>query len=120
MADSYSTLRPLIDGKILTIKLLDRRLVEPEHIQRVGDEVKTVLHAFDQRKVILDFEVVEFLSSSMLSVIITAHAIVGDRDGEMVVADLSKDLLKMFKMMRLHTRIPVHKTVDKAKKALAD
>jgi len=120
MADQFSTIEPVVDGSMVVIHLLDRRLVEQEHVHRVDSEIQRAIRESKEKAFVLDFDKVEFMSSAMLGAIITAHAMMRAREARLCVCNLTKDLQKMFKMMKLDTRIPVHKSLEKAKSDLAN
>ncbi|HMO87143.1 MAG TPA: STAS domain-containing protein, partial [Lacipirellulaceae bacterium] len=51
---------------ILTIRILDERLVDPEVIKRVFDDLIALLGKTDEQQVVLDFASVKFMASAML------------------------------------------------------
>ncbi|MCL4210334.1 MAG: STAS domain-containing protein [Phycisphaeraceae bacterium] len=119
MPSSYTTLRLTTDQSVTILTMLDRRLVEPEHVQRVSGELNEAIKAAPHPVVVINFEKTEFLSSSMLGAIVVAQALVEDRRGRLALCGLTPDLRKLFKMMRLDSRVTIHDTRDDAVEALS-
>lgn len=118
MNQPYTTIRPLVSGDVLTLNLLDRRMVESDHVARFEQEVTDAIRSRSQTNVILNFDAVEFLSSAALSALITTRALVDERGGRLAICNLSKDIGKMFKITKLDSQLKVHASLEKARAAL--
>jgi anti-anti-sigma factor len=119
MPDTYATFDVLIAGKVATFALRDRRLVEPDHIQRLQNELLDAVRSIDTPGVVVNFEKVEFLSSGVLGAVISLGAAASDAGRQLALCCLSKDILKVFKMMRLDSRLTITKTLEGAREAVS-
>lgn len=111
----YTTFQVLVDGPVATLSIRDRRLIEPDHVQRLQNELIEAVRTLEARGFVADFTNVEFLSSAVLGAVIAVNAAAGDRGANLALCGLSKDILKVFKMMRLDTRLSICKTLADAK-----
>jgi len=119
MPAAYATFDVLVSGKVATFALRDRRLVEPDHIQRLQNELLDAVRSVDTPGVVVNFEKVEFLSSGVLGAVISLGAAAADAGRQLALCCLSKDILKVFKMMRLDSRLTIAKTLDDAREAVS-
>lgn len=65
-------------------------------------------------KMILDFEKLEYLSSSGLRVIIAVEKKLKDRDGKLVLSNMSQPVENLFNITRLYDLFTIRKTLSEA------
>jgi anti-anti-sigma factor len=94
--DSYSK------DDILTIRLSDERLVDPEHIKRVFDDVMALLGKTEERQVVLDFSPVKFMASAMLGKLVQLQKKCDEFKAKLKLAAVSPDILEVFKITKLN------------------
>ncbi len=69
-------------------------------------------------QLIISFDKVEYLSSTMLSVLVRINAAVDQQKGKVVLANLDPELMKVFTLMKLDKKMKICKTTDDALSAL--
>ncbi len=114
MLKSPSTISTRTVGDVLVISVLDRRLVEQDHIDRLSRDVSDAVKAAGASNVIVDFQRVEFLSSSAISVLIQLNNRLRENSGALTVAGLCPPLQQVFKIMKLQKMMKICETVEQA------
>lgn len=99
---------------VIVIDLLDRRIVEHSHIENVAHELFRVAECDEGPNLIINFEHVEFLSSTMLSVLVALLSTTNKHGGEIRLAGLSENLQSVFRMTKLINIFLFHDDVDAA------
>lgn len=101
-------------GAITIVEFLDRRLIDTARIEALGEQVMDVVNAATAIKLIIDFSKVEYLSSTMLNVLIAIDNAVKRKNGRLMLANLDPELQKVFTLMKLNKVMKICKTVDDA------
>lgn len=110
-------------GAITIVEFLDRRLIDTARIEALGAQIMEMINANPiapgaALKLIISFEKVEYLSSTMLNVLIGIENAVKRAKGQLVLANLDPELQKVFKLMKLDKVMKICKTTDDALSAL--
>ena len=101
-------------GAITIVEFLDRRLIDTARIESLGSRVTDLINEKNAVKLIINFEKVEYLSSTMLNVLIALDTAVKRKKGKLVLANLDPELQKVFTLMKLNKVMTICKTVDDA------
>lgn len=114
---SDMTVRQL--GTITVVEFLDRRLIDTARIEALGAQIVELINANPTApgsplKLLINFEKVEYLSSTMLNVLIGIDNAVKRAKGQLVLANLDPELQKVFKLMKLDKVMKICKTTDEA------
>lgn len=107
-------------GAITIVELLDRRMIDTARIEALGARVTDLINNANAAKLIINFEKVEYLSSTMLNVLIALDTAVKRKKGKLVLAHLDPELQKVFALMKLNKVMTICKTVDDAMSAMKD
>jgi anti-anti-sigma factor len=94
----------LVISKVADVTVADFRnaaVLDGETVERIGNALYQLVDAQAQRKIVLDFTNVRFLSSTMLGVLIALHKKAAAIKGMVVLCGLKPDLYKVFKIMKL-------------------
>ena len=109
--DSMTTSIPHLDVKMisdaLVLKFTCTDMTDAAFINRLGDEIYQIVKGIENPKVVVDFAVVERLSSATLGMLVALRKIVTKHDGQMRVTNIAKDLIEIFKMTRLDVTLQV-------------
>ena len=89
------------DG-ILTIRIQDERLVEPEQLRRLFEDVNTLVGKSDSEQIILDFSGVKFMASAMLGKLVALQKKVQEFRAKMKLCCVAPEILEVFKITKLH------------------
>jgi anti-anti-sigma factor len=87
---------------ILTIRILDERLVDPEQIKRLCDDLMTLLGKSDETQVVLDFAHVKFMASAMLGKLVQLQKKCVEFKAKLKLASVAPEILEVFKITKLH------------------
>lgn len=92
-------IHPIRDVTIVNFN--ETTILDTHQIEKIGQELYTLVDERACRKIILDFEKVRMLSSSALGVLITLRKKAEAIKGTVVICSMRKELLQMFKITRL-------------------
>lgn len=101
-------------GAVTIVEFLDRRLIDTARIEALGEKVAEVIDAAPNIRLIISFEKVEYLSSTMLNVLIGIENAVKRKKGQLALTNLDPELQKVFTLMKLNKVMTICKTVDDA------
>jgi anti-anti-sigma factor len=104
---------------ILTIRLTDERLVDPEVITRVFDDVLAVLGKSEDRNVVLDFSTVKFMASAMLGKLVQLQKKCQEYKAKLKLAAVSPDILEVFKITKLNKVFDIQPDEATARKSFS-
>ncbi len=96
----------------------DRRLLDEATIDLVGNQLYSLVDDHGFHKVVLDFNDVEYMSSSALGKLIKFHKKVLSVDGSLRLCNLKPELQKIFKVLALHKVFKIDKNRDKSIKKI--
>ena len=103
----------------IIIELLDHRIVDYTLIQSLSKELLQISDCAINHHLIIDFQNVENLSSTMISVLVALKAQMQTLGQQMRLTGLSKHLLSVFKLTRLNRILGIHADVESALASLA-
>ncbi len=83
-------------------------------IERMSRELYDLVDQQDRRKLVLDFAEVRFLSSSALGMLLKLRQKTADARGQLMIAGLRDELMKIFKISRLDKLFEFHPSEEKA------
>jgi anti-sigma B factor antagonist len=89
-------------------------LVDAALIQTIGDDIYHVVRRLDQPKIVVDFQNVERLSSAALGMLIALDKVITKQSGQLRIANVSKDVLDIFKLTKLDSVLPIRKSTQEA------
>ena len=104
-----------IDG-VTIAKFIDNRILDEATIQVIGEQMYRLVDDHGLRKVVLDFESVEHLSSAALGKMINMKKKMDAAGGQLAMCSLRSELLKIFKVTKLTKVFDIHASVEKALK----
>lgn len=104
-------------GAITVVEFLDRRIVEHDHVTRLGNQIRTLVSQREVPNILLSFEKVEFLSSASLSELLSIEKLVRGKGGKLRLTNLDRNLKKMFTMTKLDKVLKICKNNEQAVKS---
>lgn len=114
MAERLVTLN--VNG-VTIVRFKDKRIVDAGNIEQMGDEMLQLVNAQHLKQILLNFEGVEFLSSAAFNKLIELNDAVRAVGGVMRITGLREEIIKAFKMLRLHKLFDIRKSEADALKA---
>ena len=104
MAKSFSyTYLDLKDaGEVLVVGFKQASILDQRIIDQIGREFEQAgLEASGNRKLLLNFQGVEFMSSAMLGKLITLFKKLQARSGRLILCNISPEIQEVFKITKL-------------------
>jgi anti-sigma B factor antagonist len=88
-------------GEVAVVNFVDKKILDEQNIQMIGDDLFRLVDELGRRKVLLNFSNVEFMSSAALGKLITLHRKLQGVQGKLVLCKIAKDILEVFKLTKL-------------------
>jgi anti-sigma B factor antagonist len=88
-------------ASITVVRFKDQKIIDPEAIQELGQELFDLIDKEDRRKIILNFSRVEFLSSAALGKLITFEKKTKRAGAELILTDISPEIFPVFAITNL-------------------
>ena len=102
---------------ILFLNVGDTRLLDEARIETLEKEVYAAIDASTEERVVMDFSMVEFMSSSMLGKLVKIHKKCHGFKVKLKLCSVSKDILEVFKITRLDKLFDIEADAEAARKA---
>jgi anti-sigma B factor antagonist len=102
---------------ILTIRILDERLVEPEQLKRLFEDLYALLGKTEQQQVVLDFAPVKFMASAMLGKLVALQKKCEEYRAKLKLSSITPDILQVFKITKLNKVFDIQPDEPTARKS---
>jgi len=79
----------------------DKSIVEGHQIKKLEDDIVPIINKSSDGELILNFCNVQFMSSSVLGLLVKIHKKVCEPDGYLKLLNISPDIYKVFKITQL-------------------
>lgn len=93
------------DGDVLVVFLTETEIRDEMEIQRIGDELSELVK--EAKKLVLDFDAVQFMSSAMIGKLVTLNKDAKARDIEFTMRNVGPTILEIFRITRLDRVFPL-------------
>lgn len=103
-------------SSVTVVRFKDNKIIDPEAIQELGQELFELLDKGQHRKVVLNFSNVEFLSSAALGKLIAFEKKAKQGRVELILTDISPEIFPVFTITGLDK---LFKIMDREVDALA-
>lgn len=98
----------------------EKKILDEMVIQSISSELTSLVDARGPSvRLILDFGRVEHLSSAALGMLITLNKTIMEREGMLLLAAISPQIVDVFRITRLDKFFRMHTTVEQARMAIA-
>jgi len=88
-------------ANVTVIRFQDQKIIDPEAIQELGQELFDLVERDDRKKMVLNFENVEFLSSAALGKLITFEKKSKRNDAKLILTNISPEIYQVFAITNL-------------------
>jgi anti-sigma B factor antagonist len=92
---------------IAVVNFADKKILDSQNIQIIGDELNRLVDELGRRKVLLNFSNVEFMSSAMLGKLVTLNTKLQAVKGKLVLCKIAARIMEVFKMTKLDTKLTI-------------
>lgn len=99
---------------VTVARLLEKKILDEANIEALGQELFALVDKDGRKKIVLDFTLVEYLSSAALGKLITMHKKVTTAKGKLALCSIQKDILDVFKITQLNKVLTLCANLDEA------
>jgi len=113
--------RGLVISQIMDVTIVNFRnasILNGLAVEAIAQELYDLVDARARRKIILEFDAVRFLSSTMIGVLMTLHKKAEDIKGRFIIVGLRPELQRVLKIMKLEKLLELADTEAEALRAL--
>jgi len=88
-------------GNISVVTFLEFSVLDRTHIDKLGDELLKLVDEGGRKKILINFEGVEYLSSTVLGKLIALHKRIALARGELKLCAIKPSILEIFEITKL-------------------
>lgn len=114
MTSTPSTFNATVRDGVHIVAPTRADVLDTTYITRLQEELLERVNAAPGAVFVIDLDTVRFLSSTALGMLVVVHKACAQRDGALIVAGASKDIVKALKIIKLHKLVRVYDTADEA------
>lgn len=101
-------------GDVTVINFQNASVLDTNMIESLGRSLMELVTRQDERKLVLDFSEVKFMSSQALGILLQLKKAIDKVRGKVVIAGIRPDLHKVFKITNLHKLFTFRAELDHA------
>src|SRR5918993_5487252 len=114
---THFTVQPI--DKFTVVEFKTPSLMDPQILEEIGQELYRLVDEEDRRRLVLDFEKVQYLSSQAIGIVLTLNKKLGAlKNSKFVLCGVGPKLLELLKITRLDRILTVKPTQKEAVKVL--
>jgi len=83
------------------VTFADERIVDEEQIRELKESFESVIERNQDKKLIINFVNVKFMTSALLGLLVSIHKKVCERDGQLQLRNMDANIRKIFEITRL-------------------
>ena len=104
-------------GDVTVINFVDRKILDEQNIQIIGEQLFSLVDEVGRRKILLNFGNVEFLSSAALGKLIALHKKLQAVGGRLILCNIDPEIYEVFEITRLDKFFNIQKEEQAALQA---
>ena len=108
------------DSDVAVVRFRISGVLDQKNVQKVGKEILDLVDVYKLSKIVLSFEGIEYMSSSVLGKLSALLKRLEATGGTIRLCCIPKDIMIVFKMMEFHKLFTLRKTEAKAIRDLAE
>jgi anti-sigma B factor antagonist len=105
-------------GDVTVVNFVDKKLLDEQNIQIIGDQLFALVSTEKRRKIVLNFGNVEYLSSAMSAKLITLNRMLQTARGRLVLCGIDPQIFEVFEIQKLDKFFAVYKKEQEALQAM--
>jgi len=94
---------------ITVVNFIDRKILDEQNIQKIGEDLFSLVDELGRKKILLNFSNVEYLSSAALGKFITLNKKVGATGGKLVMCNINEEIFEVFEITKLNRLFNIQK-----------
>jgi len=111
---AVSALRSEFKGEVLVVNFNDAKILDEAKIQQIGKELMDKVGETTDKKLLLNFDSVTFMSSAMIGKLILLNKKCKADDINVKMCNISPNVMEVFKLMRLNKILDLQADEEKA------
>ncbi|MGL4421275.1 MAG: STAS domain-containing protein [Gemmataceae bacterium] len=96
-------------GDVTVVNFVDKKILDEQNIQMIGDDLFRLVDELGRRKLLLDFQKVEFMSSAALGKLIRLDQRLKQVGGKLILCGISKSIMEIFEITKLDRMLKIVK-----------
>src|SRR6516225_8103622 len=104
-------------GDVTVVNFVDRKILDEQNIQVIGDQLFSLVEQDGLRKLLLNFGNVEYLSSAALGKLITLNKKLQAAGGRLILCNIDPQIYEVFEITRLDKFFNIQKEEQAALQA---
>lgn len=96
-------------GDVTVVNFIDKKILDEQNIQRIGEDLFSLVDELGRRKILLNFSIVEYLSSAALGKFITLNKKVQAAGGKLVLCNIEPNIYEVFEITKLNKLFNIQK-----------
>lgn len=101
-------------GDVTVVYFTERKILDELNIKEIGEELFDLVETHNKKKLLVNFENVEYLSSAALGKLITLNKRVRAADGQLRLCRISPTIFEVFRITKLDKLFNIFDTEDSA------
>jgi anti-sigma B factor antagonist len=97
------------NGEVTVVNFIDRKILDEQNIQKIGEDLFSLVDELGRKKILLNFSNVEYLSSAALGKFITLNKKVQSVTGTLVMCNINEDIFEVFEITKLNRLFNIQK-----------
>ena len=102
-----------IDG-VTVARFVDKKILDETNIQNIGNQLFSLVEEDGKKKILLDFENVEYLSSAALGKLITMDKKVKSAGGALKLCSVRPEIYEVFAITKLNKVFDIKEDQERA------
>src|SRR5260370_31950319 len=86
------------EGDVTVVNFIDRKILDEQNIQKIGEDLFSLVDELGRKKILLNFGNVEYLSSAALGKFITLNKKVTTAGGQLVMCNINDDIFEFLQI----------------------
>ena len=104
-------------GDVTVINFVDRKILDEQNIQVIGEQLFSLVDQDGRRKLLLNFGNVEYLSSAALGKLITLNKKLQAAGGRLILCNIDPQIYEVFEITKLDKFFNIQKEEQAALQA---
>src|SRR5262249_26148843 len=104
-------------GEVSVVNFVDRKILDEQNIQKIGEDLFSLVDEHGRKKILLNFGNVEYLSSAALGKFITLNKKVQAAGGKLVLCNIDPNIYEVFEITKLNKLFNIQKEEQAALQA---
>src|ERR1700716_3416885 len=90
------------EGDGTVVNFIDRKILDEQNIQKIGEDLFSLVDELGRRKILLNFGNVEYLSSAALAKLITLNKKLQQVGGRLILCNIDAQIKEVFEITKLN------------------